>query len=80
LARAQAALSNSPKAALALAAEHDRAFAGGGALAQEREVIAIDALLRLGRRTEAELRTQRFHRQFPASAHGRRVDVLFDVR
>jgi hypothetical protein len=80
LARAQAALTNSPKAALALVAEHERTFAGSGLLAQEREVIAIDALLRLGRTTEAESRARRFHRRFPGSAHGRRVDVLFEVR
>ncbi|MET0792442.1 MAG: hypothetical protein ABW061_13055, partial [Polyangiaceae bacterium] len=66
-------------AALVLAAEHAREFPAG-VLTQEREVIAIDALLRLGRRSEAEARAASFHRQFPASAHGRRVDVLLGVR
>ena len=78
LARAQAALATNPGAALELVATHARAFPGG-TLAQEREVIAIDALSRLGRKTEATARARRFHRLFPASAHGRRVEVLVGV-
>lgn len=75
LARAQGALAGAPAAALALADEHEEKFARG-ALVQEREVVAIDALLRLGRRTEAVGRALRFHQQFPGSVHGRRIDVL----
>jgi len=78
LARAQAALATDPGTALSLAATHAQTFPGG-ALAQEREVIAIDALLRLGRKTEGTARAKAFHQQFPASAHGRRVDVLVGV-
>jgi len=78
LARAQSSLAGDPKTALELTAVHERTYQGG-VLVQEREVIAIDALLRLGRATEATSRAQRFHRHFPASAHGRRVDVLFGV-
>jgi hypothetical protein len=79
LARAQRALSSDPSSALALAGEHVRSFPSG-ALVQEREMIAIDALLRLERAAEASLRAARFHQRFPSSAHRRRVDVLFELR
>jgi hypothetical protein len=76
--RAQEELSRDPESALAHAREHEQRFPMG-MLAQEREVIAIDALLRLGRRREAESRALRFHAQYPQSAHGRRVDVLLQT-
>jgi hypothetical protein len=79
VARAQAALARTPGAALSIVGEHERRFPEG-ALVQEREVIAIDALLRLGRQADAEARATRFHQRFPTSAHGRRVDVLLEVR
>lgn len=75
LARAQSALAPNPGLALALASDHERNFPNG-ALVQERELVAISALLRLGRRTEAVGRAARFHQQFPTSVHGRRIDVL----
>jgi hypothetical protein len=73
--QAQAALRRNPAEALALSARHAREFPGG-ALAQEREVIAIDALLRLGRRDEATSRAQRFAARYPGSAHAQRVAQL----
>jgi hypothetical protein len=79
LARAQNALSSDPAFALELTSEHVRAFPSG-ALAQEREVIAINALLRLDQTAEASVRAATFHRRFPTSAHRRRVDVLFELR
>ena len=79
VARAQEALARTPGAALSLVAEHERTFPRG-ALGQECEVIAIDALLKLGRMTEAEARAGRFHQRFPTSALGRRVDVLLGAR
>lgn len=72
---AQDALRASPARALSLTDEHRRRF-GDGTLAQEREVVAIDALVRLGRRVEARARAAELHRRWPRSAHGRRVDVL----
>lgn len=75
LARAQAALTGNPGLALALTSDHERKFPSG-ALVQEREVVAVDALLRLGRRAEAGRRALRFRQEFPASVHGRRLDVL----
>jgi len=55
--------------------EHRRRF-GDGTLAQEREVLAIDALTRLGRETNAGDRAARFHSRWPRSAHRRRIDVI----
>lgn len=73
--RAQGALRRNPAEALALGARHEREFPGG-ALAQEREVIAIDALLRMGRSAEATARAQRFAARYPGSAHAQRVEQL----
>ena len=74
--RAYAALRNGdPAGALGLAAEHAKKFPSG-MLTQEREVIAIDALVRLGRRAEAVQRANAFRKAFPKSAHLRRIDVL----
>jgi hypothetical protein len=73
--RAQAALASRPADALASCDEHARRFPSG-TLVQEREVLAIDALVRLGRRDEAEARAARFRQAFPRSGHLRRVDAL----
>ena len=73
--RAQRALTTSPVAALALAEEHAARFAEG-TLAPEREVIAISALVALGRRDEARSRADRFHTAYPGSAYLRRIEVL----
>lgn len=73
---AQAALGASPAHALELASEHRRRFGPSGTLAQEREVVAIDALSRLDRGDAARQRADRFHTRWPRSAHGRRIDVI----
>lgn len=72
---AQVALAANPARALTLSAQHEREFPGG-ALTQEREVIAIDALLRLGRVAAARTRAQRFELKYPGSAHARHVEQL----
>ncbi len=72
---ARTALRDNPTAALALADRHAARFATG-ALAQEREVIAVEALLALNRREEAMERGQRFARDFPNSAHWTRIEAL----
>ncbi len=72
---AQDALPSDPSGALLLAARHAAQFPHG-ALAQEREVIAIEALLRLERRDDARLRAGRFYRDFPHSAHRARIEAL----
>ncbi len=75
LAAAQAALGARPLETLARCDEHAARFASG-TLVQEREVLAIDALLRLGRRPEAEARASRFRAAFPRSGHLRRIEAL----
>ena len=75
LQRAQDALGGSPARALALLDQHAARFPGAG-LGQEREVIAIDALVRLGRAEEARARAAAFAARFPRSAHLRRLDAL----
>jgi outer membrane protein assembly factor BamD (BamD/ComL family) len=67
-----------PAEALRALEEH-RARFPQGTFAQEREVLAIEALVRLGRRAEAEARAAAFARQFPGSAHRRRIAVLLAV-
>lgn len=61
--------------ALALVAEHERAFAAG-ALSQEREVIAIDAWVQSHRIDEARERVDRFRAAYPNSGHLTRLDAL----
>jgi hypothetical protein len=75
ISNAQRAVGSQPSRALALAEEHARRF-GDGTLAQEREVVAVDALVRLGRTEEARSRADRFRARWPRSASRRRIDVL----
>jgi len=75
LERAQDALGASAAEALALTRQHAGRFPGG-ALAQERELVAIQALLRLGQAGEARARGARFLAAFPGSAHRRRIEAL----
>ena len=64
-----------PTRALALAQDHARAYPSG-ALAQEREVIAVQALLALGRTEAARARVQAFRARYPGSSHLARLDAL----
>ena len=75
LQRAQDALGTNPGEALSLAEAHASKFPAG-ALGQEREVVAIQALLRLGRGDEARARGAKFLAAFPGSAHRRRIEAL----
>jgi outer membrane protein assembly factor BamD (BamD/ComL family) len=75
---AQDALASSPESALSLAERHATRFPHGS-LAQEREVIAIEALLRLGRGDAARVRADRFYRAFPRSAHRARIENLLNA-
>ena len=76
---ARRALATDPARTLALADAHARRFAKP-ALAQERERLAIDALVRLGRRSEAEARAKSFEATYPQSAHLARVRALVTPR
>lgn len=73
--KAQGALRADPAGALATAAVHLREFPSGQ-LAQEREVVAIEALVALGRGEEATARAAAFRAKWPTSAHLRRIDTL----
>jgi hypothetical protein len=75
LEQAQRALRSDPQRALDLADRDARRFPSG-ALSQEREVIAIEALVQLGRADEARARASRFFQAFPGSAHGPRIAAL----
>ncbi len=67
---ARRALPTDPSRALNLAMQHERTQGG---LVEERDLVIIEALLRLGRRDDARPYATRFLRVFPASAH--RVEV-----
>jgi hypothetical protein len=75
LKRAQDALRSNPAQALAITDLHLARYPGGS-LVQEREVLAITALLGMGRASEARARATRFVASFPTSADCRRLAVL----
>lgn len=79
LGQAQSALAGDPARALALAEQHRSHFAHG-VLVQEREVIAVEALARLGRAAEAKARGERFLRVFPSSAHRSKIQSIVVAR
>jgi hypothetical protein len=63
---AQRALDRDPQHALAQLAEHERRFARG-VLAEEREILRVDALTALGRTSEAQAAARAFVLRFPSS-------------
>jgi len=73
--RARQALGSSPATALDLVHEHERRFARG-AMTEEREVVRIAALVKLGRGAEARTRGETLLQANPASAYARRVKAL----
>src|SRR5262249_31604551 len=77
LQRSRAALRRDPAAALALAEQHARAYPHG-MFAQEREVLAIEALLRTHARPGALQRAQTFVIGPPDSPYAVRIRALLD--
>ncbi|MFT3921851.1 MAG: hypothetical protein QM778_04895 [Myxococcales bacterium] len=75
LQRARRVLGASPTRALELAEEHRAAFPRG-LFAEERELLAIEALLALGRRGEGATRAAAFEGQYPRSIHAQRLRRL----
>ncbi len=65
----------SPQRAVAVAGEHARAYPHG-AFAQEREMIAIEALVKLGDRAGAGARAAAFRKAFPRSSHLPRLATI----
>jgi outer membrane protein assembly factor BamD (BamD/ComL family) len=68
-------LERDPSQALAISEQHRRAYPNGG-FSQERELIAITALVKLGRGDEARSRAERFRQNYPRSAYTERLDRL----
>ncbi|MFT3924411.1 MAG: hypothetical protein QM778_17875 [Myxococcales bacterium] len=79
LGRARRVMPANPERALALANEHQSRYPSG-VLAQERELLAVEALLKLRQRDEAERRSKQFSRDFPQSVHAPRLQALLEKR
>ncbi|MEM9195789.1 MAG: hypothetical protein AAGF12_41870 [Myxococcota bacterium] len=75
LERAQALVASHPSAAIQEAEVHRRAFPRGQ-LAQERELIIVDALLRIGQRSEAVRRAEALIARNPNGMYARRARRL----
>jgi hypothetical protein len=69
-------MGSNPSGALELTQQHAKLFPKG-ALVPEREVLAIEALLQLGRAQEARSRFDALRTQFPRSPHIARVQAMF---
>jgi len=76
VARAHDALRSDPARSLALCKEHETRFPGGH-FAQEREAVAIEALVYLRRSDEATRRWTEFQRRYPSSSHRVHLESLF---
>lgn len=74
----RARASQDPNAKLAILAEHARTFPNGK-LALEREVFAVEALLRAGRTDEARTRGEALIRTQPSSPHAARVRKMLQL-
>ncbi len=74
LQRAQAALARDPVQALSITDEQARAYPSGE-LVQEREVIAVEALSRLGRKDEASSRARALVERFPRTPYSHRLEI-----
>lgn len=72
--QAQQALKSDPRRALELTRRHKQLYPQGS-LAQEREVIAIEALSRLDKTSSAQERAEAFSEKYPESAHQKKVDT-----
>jgi hypothetical protein len=72
---ARRTLASDPAATLSTVRQHERRFATGK-LVEEREILAIEALRKLGRSSEAEARIERFRARYPSSIHLRSVKAL----
>lgn len=75
LAEARRVLRSTPSQTLRLTNEHRERF-DRGALVEEREVLAIEALVRLEREPQASARAERFRRRFPGSIHASRLSAI----
>src|SRR5262249_5601124 len=79
LRRARGALHLPPREAFALT-EEPRAKSPRGVFAQERDAVAIEALLRAGETSTARSLAERFVREHPSSAHAHRFRESMGLR
>lgn len=79
LGKARGLLQASPAEALRLCRQHQTEFPKG-VLAQEREVIATEALVHLGRLSEARQRVVRFRKTFSGSPHLPKLEALVSTQ
>lgn len=75
LVRARKLLQSQPERALALTTQHSEVFPQG-VFAEERELLASEALRRLGRYEQLNQRIAKFLATYPSSAHRRRIEGL----
>lgn len=73
--QAHAVMAADPQKALAIAGEHAKRYPRGQ-LAAERELILVQALVKLGRAREAEARGRALRKSTPSSIYGERLDTI----
>ena len=78
LERARRELETQPAASLSALERHRTEFIGS-TLWAEREILAISALVRLGRRVEAEGRAQSLRQRMPGSLYASRLDGILNA-
>ncbi|MDF2692425.1 MAG: hypothetical protein K0S65_808, partial [Labilithrix sp.] len=72
--RAQASLATDPQRALATTDEHARAYPKGE-FTQERELSAVEALARMGRKEEARGRARALIQRYPRTPYAARLEM-----
>lgn len=75
---AQRDLARAPARAYQRLIEHEQRFQAS-VFVEEREALAVEALVRMGRATEARSRAQDFRRRFPNSAYWRRINAVLQT-
>lgn len=77
--QAHAAMASDPRKAYEFANEHARRYPHGQ-LAAERELILVQALVKLGRLREAEARGSALRKSSPSSIYGERLDTILPAK
>jgi hypothetical protein len=77
LERARTLLARDPAGALAMLSQHEREFPRG-TLETERELLAVDALMRLHRRADAGARAAALRARAPNNLYERRLEQIID--